>query len=94
MSPVRLYFQQSAVISISAYSTINSSKSSSISSISGDIDITLPVKTPTDLEFKRYQEQFIPILTSRNHRKTLKKLVEMKRTIHLTEEDSSSPSAL
>jgi len=34
------------------YSTINSAKSSSVNSISGDIDITLPVKTATDLELR------------------------------------------
>ena len=32
------------------YSSINSAKSSSVHSVSGDIDITLPVKTATDLE--------------------------------------------
>jgi DUF4097 and DUF4098 domain-containing protein YvlB len=32
------------------YSTINTAKSSSVHSISGDIDITLPVKTSADLE--------------------------------------------
>jgi hypothetical protein len=32
------------------YSNINSAKSSSVHSVSGDIDITLPVKTATDLE--------------------------------------------
>jgi lia operon protein LiaG len=34
------------------YSAINSAKSSSVNSISGDIDITLPVKTATDLELR------------------------------------------
>jgi lia operon protein LiaG len=34
------------------YSTINLAKSSSVNSISGDIDITLPVKTATDLELR------------------------------------------
>ncbi len=34
------------------YSSINTSKSSSVNSISGDIDITLPVKTATDLELR------------------------------------------
>jgi lia operon protein LiaG len=32
------------------YSSINNAKSSSVHSVSGDIDITLPVKTATDLE--------------------------------------------
>jgi lia operon protein LiaG len=32
------------------YSTINSTKASSVNSISGDVDITLPVKTAVDLE--------------------------------------------
>jgi len=34
------------------YSTINTTKSSSVNSISGDIDITLPVKTATSLDLK------------------------------------------
>jgi lia operon protein LiaG len=34
------------------YSTINTSKSSSVNSISGDIDITLPVKTATNLDLR------------------------------------------
>jgi lia operon protein LiaG len=34
------------------YSSINTTKSSSVNSISGDIDITLPVKTATDLELR------------------------------------------
>jgi lia operon protein LiaG len=34
------------------YSNINTAKSSSVNSISGDIDITLPVKTATDLELR------------------------------------------
>ncbi len=32
------------------FGTINTTKSSSVHSVSGDIDVTLPVKTPTDLE--------------------------------------------
>lgn len=32
------------------YSTINTTKSSSVHSVSGEVDVTLPVKTPTDLE--------------------------------------------
>lgn len=32
------------------YSSINSAKSSSVHSVSGDVDITLPVKTPASLE--------------------------------------------
>jgi lia operon protein LiaG len=34
------------------FANINTAKSSSVSSISGDIDITLPVKTATDIELK------------------------------------------
>jgi lia operon protein LiaG len=34
------------------YSSINTTKSSSVNSISGEIDITLPVKTATDLELR------------------------------------------
>lgn len=34
------------------YSSMNTTKSSSINSISGEIDITLPVKTATDLELR------------------------------------------
>jgi len=34
------------------YSSINTTKSSSVNSISGDVDITLPVKTATDLELR------------------------------------------
>jgi hypothetical protein len=34
------------------YSTINTVKSSSVNSVSGDIDITMPVKTATDLELR------------------------------------------
>jgi lia operon protein LiaG len=34
------------------YSAINSAKSSSVNSVSGDVDITLPVKTATDLELR------------------------------------------
>jgi lia operon protein LiaG len=34
------------------YSSINTSKASSVNSVSGDIDITLPVKTATDLELR------------------------------------------
>jgi hypothetical protein len=35
-----------------SYSSINTSKASSVNSISGDVDITLPVKTSTDLELR------------------------------------------
>lgn len=34
------------------YSSINSAKASSVNSVSGDIDITLPLKTATDLELR------------------------------------------
>jgi lia operon protein LiaG len=34
------------------FSSINSAKSSSVNSVSGDVDITLPVKTATDLELR------------------------------------------
>ena len=34
------------------FSSINATKSSSINAISGDVDITLPVKTPVDLELR------------------------------------------
>ena len=57
-----------------SYSSINSSKSSSISSISGDIDITLPVKTPTDLELRTVTGAIYSDFDFQESQKNLKKV--------------------
>jgi DUF4097 and DUF4098 domain-containing protein YvlB len=56
------------------YSSINSSKSSSINSISGEIDITLPVKTATDLELRTVSGAFYSDFDFSESQKNLRKV--------------------
>jgi lia operon protein LiaG len=56
------------------YSSINSSKSSSINSISGEIDITLPVKTSTDLELRTVSGAFYSDFDFSESQKNLRKV--------------------
>ena len=56
------------------YSSINSSKSSSINSISGEIDITLPVKTSTDLELRTVSGAFYSDFDFSESQKNLRKI--------------------
>jgi lia operon protein LiaG len=56
------------------YSAINSVKSSSINSISGDIDITLPVKTTTNLELSTVSGGFYSDFDFSETQKNLKKV--------------------
>ena len=56
------------------YSSINSAKSSSVSSISGDVDITLPVKTATDLELRTVSGAFYSDFDFSESQKNLKKV--------------------
>jgi len=56
------------------YSSINSAKSSSVNSISGDIDITLPVKTSTDLELRTVSGAFYSDFDFSENQKNLKKV--------------------
>ena len=56
------------------YSSINSAKSSSVNSISGDIDITIPVKTATDLELRTVAGAFYSDFDFSATQKNLKKV--------------------
>ena len=56
------------------YSSINTTKSSSVNSISGDIDITLPVKTATDLELRTVSGAFYSDFDFSESQKNLKKI--------------------
>jgi lia operon protein LiaG len=56
------------------YSVVNTSKASSIQSISGDVDITLPVKTAVDLEFKTISGAFYSDFDFSTPQKNLKKV--------------------
>ena len=56
------------------YSSVNTAKSSSIHSISGDVDITLPVKTPVDLELKTISGAFYSDFDFSSSQKDLKKV--------------------
>jgi lia operon protein LiaG len=56
------------------YSTINTVRSSSVNSISGDIDITLPVKTATDLELRTVTGAFYSDFDFSESQKNLKKV--------------------
>jgi lia operon protein LiaG len=56
------------------YSNINTAKSSSISSISGEIDITLPVKTATDLELRTVSGAIYSDFDFSESQKNLKKI--------------------
>ncbi len=56
------------------YSTINSAKSSSVNSISGDIDVTLPAKTATDLELRTVSGAFYSDFDFSDSKKDLKKV--------------------
>jgi DUF4097 and DUF4098 domain-containing protein YvlB len=57
-----------------SYSSINSVKSSSVSSISGDIDITLPAKTATDLELRTVSGAFYSDFDFTETQKNLKRV--------------------
>lgn len=56
------------------YGSINLSKSTSINSISGEIDITLPVKTPTDLELRTVSGAIYSDFDFSESQKNLKKI--------------------
>jgi hypothetical protein len=56
------------------FSTINSVKASSINAISGDIDITIPVKTATDLELRTVAGGFFSDFEFADTQKNLKKV--------------------
>lgn len=56
------------------YSSMNSAKSSSVNSISGDIDITLPVKTATELELRTVSGAFYSDFDFSDSQKNLKKV--------------------
>lgn len=56
------------------YSSINSAKSSSINSISGDIDISLPVKTAMDLELRTISGTFYSDFDFSESQKNLKRV--------------------
>jgi predicted membrane protein len=56
------------------YSIINSAKSSSVNSISGDIDVTLPVKTATNLELRTVSGAFYSDFDFSDTQKSLKKV--------------------
>jgi lia operon protein LiaG len=56
------------------YGKINAAKSSSISSISGDIDITLPSKTPLDLEMNTISGSIFSDFDFDDSKKDLKKV--------------------
>lgn len=56
------------------YSSINSAKSSSVNSISGEIDITLPVKTATDLELRTVSGAIYSDFDFSESQKNLKKV--------------------
>ena len=56
------------------YSSINSVKSSSVNSISGDIDITLPSKTATNLELRTVSGAFYSDFDFSESQKNLKKV--------------------
>jgi DUF4097 and DUF4098 domain-containing protein YvlB len=56
------------------YSNINTAKSSSINSISGEIDITLPVKTATDLELRTVSGAIYSDFDFTETQKNLKKI--------------------
>lgn len=55
------------------YSSINTTKSCSVNSISGDIDITLPVKTATDIELRTVSGAFYSDFDFTETQKNLKK---------------------
>jgi len=56
------------------FSTINTVKSSSVNSISGDVDITLPSKTPVDLELRTISGAFYSDFDFSDSQKNLKKV--------------------
>jgi lia operon protein LiaG len=56
------------------YGSINTAKSSSVNSISGDIDITLPIKTTTDLELNTMSGAFYSDFDFSESQKDLKKI--------------------
>jgi DUF4097 and DUF4098 domain-containing protein YvlB len=56
------------------YSSINTTKSSSVNSISGEIDITLPVKTATDLELRTVSGAIYSDFDFSESQKNLKKI--------------------
>lgn len=56
------------------FSSINAAKSSSINAISGDVDITLPAKTPVDLELRTINGAFYSDFDFSDTQKNLKKV--------------------
>jgi predicted membrane protein len=56
------------------YSSINTTKSSSVNSISGEIDITLPVKTATELELRTVSGAIYSDFDFSESQKNLKKI--------------------
>jgi lia operon protein LiaG len=56
------------------FSSINTTKSSSVNSISGDVDITLPVKTATDLELRTVSGAFYSDFDFSESQKNLRKV--------------------
>jgi lia operon protein LiaG len=56
------------------FSNINATKSSSVNSISGDVDITLPVKTGTDLELRTISGAFYSDFDFSESQKNLRKV--------------------
>jgi lia operon protein LiaG len=56
------------------YSTINTTKSSSVNSISGDVDITLPVKTATNLDLSVISGAIYSDFDFSDSQKNLKKI--------------------
>ena len=60
------------------FSSINTAKSSSVNSISGDVDITLPVKTATDLELRTVSGAIYSDFDFSESQKNLKKSEVMK----------------
>jgi predicted membrane protein len=57
-----------------SFSSINTTKSSSVNSISGDVDITLPVKTATDLELRTVSGAFYSDFDFSESQKNLRKV--------------------
>ena len=56
------------------FSSINAAKSSSVSAISGDVDITLPAKTPVDLELRTITGALYSDFDFSDSQKNLKKV--------------------
>lgn len=66
------------------FSSINTTKASSVNSVSGDIDITLPVKTPVDLELRTISGAFYSDFDFTQTQKDLKRIGgnEMKYSLN------------